>query len=93
MGAHDYADIRKFGGDVLGIVTDSSQLKLGQMAVIYGVPIFVRKGIPRDFIALQDEDGRDLAHVFADGDVHTGNGAHFSECLNPTCLVRFVMTC
>ena len=42
MNSLDYADIRKFGRDVLDLVTETEVLKTGYMADIFGVQLHVR---------------------------------------------------
>jgi len=46
MNARDYADIRKFGRDILDIETQAVLLKTGLMGVIYGAQIVVSRLVP-----------------------------------------------
>lgn len=46
MNARDYADIRKFGRDILDIETQATLLKTGLMGVIYGAQIVVSRLVP-----------------------------------------------
>lgn len=46
MNARDYADIRKFGRDILDIETQAKLLKSGLMGVIYGAQIVVSRLVP-----------------------------------------------
>lgn len=46
MNARDYADIRKFGRDILDIETQAQLLKTGLMGVIYGAQIVVSRLVP-----------------------------------------------
>ena len=46
MNARDYADLRKFGRDVLDIETQASLLKTGLMATLWGAQIVVSRLVP-----------------------------------------------
>jgi hypothetical protein len=46
MNARDYADIRKFGRDILDIESQGTLLKTGLMGVIYGAQIVVSRLVP-----------------------------------------------
>ncbi len=46
MNARDFADIRKFGRDILDIETQASLLKTGLMGVLYGAQIVVSRLVP-----------------------------------------------
>jgi len=46
MNARDYADIRKFGRDILDIETQATLLKTGLMATIWGAQIIVSRLVP-----------------------------------------------
>jgi hypothetical protein len=49
MNAVDYADIRKFGRDILDIETQASLLKTGLMAVLWGAQIITSRLVPAGF--------------------------------------------
>jgi hypothetical protein len=46
MNARDFADIRKFGRDILDIETQATLLKTGLMGVLYGAQIVVSRLVP-----------------------------------------------
>jgi hypothetical protein len=46
MNARDFADIRKFGRDILDIESQASLLKTGLMGVLYGAQIVVSRLVP-----------------------------------------------
>jgi len=46
MNARDYADIRKFGRDILDIETQATLLKTGLMGVMYGAQVVVSRLVP-----------------------------------------------
>ena len=46
MNARDFADIRKFGRDILDIETQAQLLKTGLMGVLYGAQIVVSRLVP-----------------------------------------------
>ncbi len=46
MNARDYADIRKFGRDILDIETQATLLKTGLMATLWGAQIIVSRLVP-----------------------------------------------
>jgi hypothetical protein len=43
MNAYEYADLRKFGRDVMDIVTDYKLMAIGYMSTIFGIPIYCKK--------------------------------------------------
>jgi hypothetical protein len=49
MNAVDYADIRKFGRDILDIETQASLLKTGLMATLWGAQIITSRLVPAGF--------------------------------------------
>lgn len=49
MNAVDYADIRKFGRDILDIETQASLLKTGLMATLWGAQIVTSRLVPAGF--------------------------------------------
>jgi len=50
MNARDYADIRKFGRDILDIESQGTLLKTGMMATLWGAKIIVSRLVPRGFV-------------------------------------------
>ena len=46
MNARDYADLRKFGRDILDIESQATLLKTGLMATLWGAPIIVSRLVP-----------------------------------------------
>jgi hypothetical protein len=50
MNAKDYADIRKFGRDILDIETQGTLLKTGMMATLWGAKIIISRLVPQGFL-------------------------------------------
>jgi hypothetical protein len=46
MNARDYADLRKFGRDILDIESQATLLKTGLMATLWGAQIIVSRLVP-----------------------------------------------
>jgi hypothetical protein len=96
MSMRDYADIRKFGRDVLWINTEPKTLKSGMMGTIYDKAIWVLGAAP-GWISVRDADGKVLVHALkggrrGDGTVdHAHHRGHPHSCSDPECIVRFVM--
>jgi hypothetical protein len=52
MNAVDYADIRKFGRDILDIESQASLLKTGLQATLWGAQIITSRLVPAGFVYL-----------------------------------------
>jgi hypothetical protein len=50
MNARDYADIRKFGRDILDVESQATLLKTGLQASIWGAQIIVSRLVPQGFV-------------------------------------------
>jgi hypothetical protein len=53
MSVIDYADIRKFGRDVLDIITDPTIMKTGHMADMFCTQLHVKKELTLDILKLK----------------------------------------
>lgn len=50
LSARDYADLRKFGREVLDFETRNSVLHVGAVAKVYGAQVMVHKDVPAGWI-------------------------------------------
>lgn len=50
MNARDYADVRKFGRDILDIESQGTLLKTGMMATLWGAKIIISRLVPLGFV-------------------------------------------
>jgi hypothetical protein len=64
MGGRDFADIRKFGRDVLDINTHTPSWKEGFMGKVYNKDIYI--GARPGWISVRDSDGKVLVHADPD---------------------------
>ncbi len=55
----DYADIRKFGVDILDIVTDTKVLKQGIQGMIWNAEIRIGRNIPEGYAVVVGENQKD----------------------------------
>ena len=86
MNLLDYADIRKFGRDVLDLVTETEVLKTGYMADIFGVQLHVNKNISSGNFKLETEkNAKILKREYC-----VIHGLNFIEsyCQNIDCIAR-----
>lgn len=96
MGARDFADLRKFARDVLDMNVHAPTWKNGLMGTIYGKSIDI-SGAIAGWISVRDADGKVLAHALKGGLREEGTVAHAHHlgpprsCLDPDCIVRYVM--
>ena len=89
-----YNDLRFWGRDATGqdIVDhydDYASLKMGLMAKVYGVDVWIDRSCAANTVAIRNEAGKDLAHAWKDDVVHPGA---LIQCPDPECVVRYVMT-
>ncbi len=105
MNARDYADLRKFGRDILDIETQRDLLKTGLMATLWGAQIIVSRLVPVGtvYVACEPENfGRmpvrtELTVLSADDPKARTIGFSCFEnigigCFNPRGLTRMTMT-
>jgi hypothetical protein len=105
MNAVDYADIRKFGRDILDIESQATLLKTGLQATLWGAQIITSRLVPAGFIYLATEPemfGRvpvrtELTVLSADDPKARTIGFSVFENLglgahNPRGLVRIIVT-
>lgn len=52
MNARDYADLRRFGHDILNIESRRDLLKIGLMGSLWGARVFVHRDVPADKVFL-----------------------------------------
>jgi hypothetical protein len=50
MNARDYADVRKFGRDILDVESQGTLLKTGMMATLWGAKIIISRLVPRGYV-------------------------------------------
>lgn len=104
MNARDYADIRKFGREILDIESQAALLKTGLMATLWGAQIIVSRLVPVGFIYVAcdpEQFGRipvrtELTVLSADDPRNRSIGFSIFEnlgigCFNPRGLVRLVI--
>ncbi len=105
MNARDYADLRKFGRDILDIETQRDLLKTGLMATLWGAQIIVSRLVPVGtvYVACEPENfGRmpvrtELTVLSADDPKARTIGFSCFEnigigCFNPRGLTRLTIT-
>jgi hypothetical protein len=105
MNAKDYADIRKFGRDILDIETQANLLKSGIMGILWGALIITSRLIPQGTVYITAEPemfGRmpvqtELTVLSADSPQRRTIGFSVFEALgigayNPLALQRLVVT-
>ena len=105
MNARDYADLRKFGRDILDIETQRDLLKTGLMATLWGAQIIVSRLVPVGtvYVACEPENfGRipvrtELTVLSADDPKARTIGFSCFEnlgigCFNPRGLARLTIT-
>jgi hypothetical protein len=105
MNARDYADLRKFGRDILDMETQATLLKTGLMGVIYGAQVVVSRLVPAGIVYFCCEPemfGRipvrtELTVLSADDPKNRMVGFSVFEqlgigCHNPRGLARAVVT-
>lgn len=105
MNARDYADVRKFGRDILDIETQATLLKTGLMATLYGAQIVTSRLVPQGTVYVCCEPeffGRipvrtELTVISADNPRARTIGFSVFEnlaigCYNPRGLVRLTVT-
>ncbi len=105
MNAVDYADIRKFGRDILDIESQATLLKTGLQAVLWGAQIITSRLVPVGFVYICAEPenfGRfpvrtELTVLSADDPKARTIGFSCFEnigigCFNPRGLTRMVVT-
>lgn len=94
MNATEYADVRKWGRDVLDIEIRVEYLRKGLQAQYKSVQIQTTRLLPPGIAEVLDEDGCGLVHMvrldrFGPGHVHPGS---YSVCESDSaCLVLYVM--
>lgn len=85
MNARDYADIRKFGRDVLDIESEPSILKTGRQAVYSGIPIYVLREVDNGVVSVLDGKGTILSRRRAVKDLIThcypGESCECGDCV------------
>lgn len=104
MNARDYADVRKFGREILDIETQRTLLNTGLMATLWGAQIIVSRLVPQGFVYVTCDPemfGRipvrtELTVISADDPVARHIGFSVFEnlgigCHNPRGLVRLVI--
>ena len=105
MNARDYADLRKFGRDILDIESQRDLLKTGLMATLWGAQIIVSRLVPVGtvYVACEPENfGRmpvrtELTVLSADDPKARTIGFSVFEnigigCFNPRGLTRLIIT-
>ncbi len=100
MGAIDYADLLKLARDAMDTSYDVDSLMIGLMGKIYGMDIFVRKGIMKGVISILGQDDVPVSHVVnprrwststvPDHSLSFHPGA-FPDCGDKMCLALLVM--
>lgn len=76
MNAWNFADIRKFGRDVLDVSTATEEMKVGIVGRVYGLVVRVTRAVPKGTLLVHDGD-RCLYHVMRDeseDEIHAGRG-------------------
>lgn len=97
MSRPDFADIRKFGRDMLDLNSMWASLKDGHVGTVYGKGIWIFGARP-GWISVRDSDGKVLVHALKGGNredstvSHAHHLGHPHFCPDPDCIVRFVMT-
>lgn len=105
LNAVDYADIRKFGRDILDIESQATLLKTGLQATLWGAQLITSRLIPAGFVYLAAEPenfGRfpvrtELTVLSADDPKARTIGFSCFEnvgvgCFNPRALVRLIVS-
>ncbi len=95
MNARDYADIRKFGRDVLDIESDPALIGIGHISTFENVRLFADKSVPVGTMRVLDKNGEDLIHSVSSS-VDKSRPAVFhsgplSSCPDGLCIVQDVM--
>jgi hypothetical protein len=63
MNARDYADLRKFGRDILDIETRRDTIKEGLMGCLWGAEIVTDRDFPLGVVTLVDEDFKTFSQI------------------------------
>jgi hypothetical protein len=93
MNAYEYADLRKFGRDVLDIITDYKLMATGHMSTIFGVPVYCKKSQKRASFTLDltDSDDKPLVRKYCFQIWHEPTLVD-TNCECDTCVVHEVIT-
>jgi len=88
MNRENYADLRKFGRDVLDIVTRHELVKTGFMAVMYNVNLYVEKGLPSEKFKVEiEQDGKETQVNWC---MSCQKAVEGPFCANPLCIIEHV---
>ena len=100
MSSMDYIDLRKLGRDAMDVNIDPYSLGTGLQSRIYGMDVFVKKGIMKGVISILGQDDVPVSHVVnprrwsvsivPDHSLSFHPGA-FPDCGDEMCLALLVM--
>jgi len=88
MSPSDYSEIRKFGRDVLALVTQRELVKTGYVAVMFNVNLYVEKGLPADKFKVDiEQDGKSTQVNWC---MTCQKPVEGPFCANPLCVIEHI---